>query len=95
MSKAIEDAMSEVKIIIMSMRIPPRFLYCLLGPRYFYFANGVPKLKNFVKLSASMLISLRISASYKLWTGEFDRIDEEIACLTFTHSVYTPGQPKQ
>jgi hypothetical protein len=42
-----------------------------------------------------MLISLRILASYKFWTGEFDRIDEEIAYLTFTGGVYRPGQSKQ
>jgi hypothetical protein len=66
-----------------------------VGPRYIYFANGVPKLKSSLKLSAGMLKSLKISASYKFWTGEFDRIDEEIACLTFTDVVYRPGQPKQ
>jgi hypothetical protein len=66
-----------------------------VGPRYIYFANVGPKLKSSLKLSAGMLISLRILASYKFWTGEFDRIDEEIAYLTFTGGVYRPGQSKQ
>ncbi len=66
-----------------------------VGPCYFYFAIGVPKLNSTGKLSAGTLISLRISASYKFQAEEFDRIDEAIACLTFTDGVYRPSQPKQ
>jgi hypothetical protein len=66
-----------------------------VGPRYIYLANGVPRLKGSVKLSAGMLKSLKISASYRFQAEEFDRIDEAIAFLTFTDGVYRPGQPKQ